>query len=137
SQFPISDTAKDPIRYQIVEDARAALGAKYGYGASGNKRYDCSGLVYSIYTQYRISLPRSTSQMAHSGQPIKKTELQPGDLVFFKNHNIIDHVAIVSRISGNKTWLIHSTTSQGVVETHLEDSMYWAPRVVAYRSFIK
>lgn len=137
SQFPISETAKDPVRYQIVEDARAALGTRYGYGASNGQRYDCSGLVYSIYSRHEISLPRSTAQMAHSGKPIKKSELQPGDLIFFKNRNKIDHVAIVSRVSGDKTWLIHSTTSQGVVETHLEDSIYWAPRVVSYRRFIR
>src|SRR5690625_855295 len=65
-----------------------------------------------------------------------KADLQPGDLVFFKNRNKIDHVAIVSRVSRNKTWLIHSTTSQGVVETPLEDSVYWRPRVVTYRSII-
>src|SRR5690625_6866481 len=46
SEFPIVKKDVDPIRFQIVEDARAALGAKYGYGASGNKRYDCSGLVH-------------------------------------------------------------------------------------------
>lgn len=136
SEFPIVKKDVDPLRFQIVEDARSALGAKYGYGATGSKRYDCSGLIYSIYSKYSISLPRSTYEMVNAGTAVEKSDLQPGDLVFFKNRNKVDHVAIVSRVSRNKTWLIHSTTSQGVIETPLEDSVYWRPRVVTYRSII-
>lgn len=132
-------TTESPVgnlRFDIVEDAKDALGTGYRYGDTGRKGYDCSGLVFSVYTQNNVSLPRSTREMSRAGKSIKKSELLPGDLVFFKNVNKIDHVAIVSKVSGNTTWLIHSTTSQGVVETKLEESIYWAPRVVDYRRLI-
>lgn len=131
-----STTNASPIRYEIVEDARGVLGAGYRYGATGNKRYDCSGLVYSLYSSHQISLPRSTKEMSKFGQKIDKGELLPGDLVFFRHSKKIDHVAMVSRMSPAKTWLIHSTTSRGVIEQILEESPYWSKRVAQYRRII-
>ena len=133
---PRSDQKINNIRFEIIENAREAVGARYGYGATGTNRYDCSGLVYSLYTSYEISLPRSTRDMADYGEEIKKDELKPGDLIFFRNVRKIDHVAIVSRKSPAKTWLIHSTTSRGVVEEVLEDSPYWNTRIDQYRRYI-
>lgn len=126
----------NPVREEIIQDARHAIGAGYGYGSTGTRRYDCSGLVYSLYTAQDIGIPRSTREMAHFGEKIKKEDLQPGDVVFFRNVRKIDHVAIVSRTSPSKTWLIHSTTSQGVVEDILEESPYWNKRIDQYRRFI-
>ena len=127
----------NPARLEIVEGAREALGARYAYGATGSKRYDCSGLVFSLYTAQEIDLPRSTREMAEYGEKIRKEELKPGDLVFFRNVRKIDHVAIVSRLSASKTWLIHSTTSRGVIEEVLEESPYWNQRIDQYRRFFK
>ncbi len=126
----------NPVRLDIVEDAREAVGAKYGYGATGTRRYDCSGLVFSLYTAHNIELPRSTRELAHFGEKIKKEELKPGDLVFFRNVRKIDHVAIVSRMTPSKTWLIHSTTSHGVIEEVLEESSYWNTRIDQFRRII-
>ena len=126
----------NPTRFEIVKDAHDALGAGYRYGATGSKRYDCSGLIYTLFATNEIALPRSTKAMAQYGEKIKKDDLLPGDLIFFKNVGKIDHVAMVSRMSPAKTWLIHSTTSRGVIEEVLEDSSYWSRRVVQYRRVI-
>src|SRR5690625_8025163 len=99
SEFPIVKKDVDPIRFQIVEDARAALGAKYGYGASGNNRYDCSGLVHSIYSKYRLSLPRSSHELDNPGPAVEQPELQRAEFDVFKNRNRSDHVVIVSKVS--------------------------------------
>lgn len=124
------------LRFDIVQDARKTVGAGYRYGATGNKRYDCSGLVYALFTNHDISLPRSTSEMSRFGTKIKKDDLLPGDLIFFKHAGKIDHVAIVSRLAPAKTWLIHSTTSRGVIEEILEDSPYWTSRIVRYQRYL-
>lgn len=136
AQKSVSLQDVNPLRQEIVEDARRAIGAGYRYGATGERKYDCSGLVYALYSSQNISLPRSTREMARMGKEIRKKELRPGDLVFFRNVRKIDHVAIVSRKSPTRTWLIHSTTSRGVVEQVLEDSPYWNTRIDQYRSFI-
>lgn len=124
------------IRQEIVQEAREAVGSGYLYGATGKKGYDCSGLVWATYSSKKIDLPRSTRALVTYGNKISKNEIQPGDLVFFKNTRKIDHVAIVSRITPSKTWLIHSTTSSGVVEEPLESSYYWASRVAQYRRIL-
>lgn len=125
----------NPARYEIVQDARSTLGAGYRYGGTGN-RYDCSGLVFTLFADQDIKLPRSARDMAHYGEIIKKNDLLPGDLVFFRHSGRIDHVAVVSRMGPAKTWMIHSTTSRGVIEEVLEDSSYWSRRVVQYRRVI-
>lgn len=127
----------NPACYEIIQDARNAVGSGYRYGSTGRNGYDCSGLVFSLFAQQNIKLPRSAREMVHYGEQIKKNDLRPGDLVFFRNYSKIDHVAVVSRTSQAKTWMIHSTTSQGVVEEILEDSPYWKTRVVQYRRMIQ
>ncbi|MBY5957815.1 C40 family peptidase [Membranicola marinus] len=126
----------NPARYDIVQDARNALGAGYRYGGTGKNKYDCSGLVLTLFAEQDIQLPRSASGMIRYGEKINKDELLPGDLVFFRHGKRIDHVAVVSRMGPAKTWMIHSTTSRGVIEEVLEDSSYWSRRVAQYRRVI-
>lgn len=126
----------NPARYEIVQDARSTVGEGYRYGGTGSNRYDCSGLVLTLFADQEIKLPRSAREMAHYGKKIKKDDLLPGDLVFFRHSGRIDHVAVVSRMGPAKTWMIHSTTSRGVIEEVLEDSSYWSRRVVQYRRVI-
>lgn len=131
-----SEAEINPLRHEIVQHARETVGSRYQYGGTGTKRFDCSGLVYSLYTAKEIKLPRSTKEMARYGEEIKLEDAQPGDLIFFRNVRKIDHVAIVSRKSPAKTWLIHSTTSRGVIEEVLEDSHYWNTRIDQCRRLI-
>jgi cell wall-associated NlpC family hydrolase len=65
---------------------RAALskrGDPYVWGASGPGEFDCSGLVMWAYAQEGISLPHYTGSQWGMGQHISRSQLQPGDLVFF------------------------------------------------------
>jgi cell wall-associated NlpC family hydrolase len=74
---------------------RAALtqvGKPYLWGAAGPDAYDCSGLVVWSYAQEGISLPHYTGALWNDGEHISRSDLQPGDLVFFGA--TIDHVGI-------------------------------------------
>lgn len=62
-------------------------------GSSLSSGADCSGFTMSIYAAYGISLPHSSSAQASGGRSISRSELQPGDLVFYGNGGI-SHVAI-------------------------------------------
>jgi cell wall-associated NlpC family hydrolase len=74
---------------------RAALskrGDPYVWGAAGPGAFDCSGLVMWAYAQEGISLPHYTGSQWGSGQHISRSQLEPGDLVFFFAD--ISHVGI-------------------------------------------
>lgn len=62
-------------------------------GSSLSSGADCSGFTMAIYAAYGISLPHSSSAQASGGRSISRSELQPGDLVFYGNGGI-SHVAI-------------------------------------------
>ena len=65
---------------------RAALtrrGYPYVWGAAGPTAFDCSGLVLWAYAQEGISLPHYTGDQWNMGQHVSRSQLQPGDLVFF------------------------------------------------------
>jgi cell wall-associated NlpC family hydrolase len=53
------------------------------WGAAGPSSFDCSGLVMWAYEQVGISLEHFTGDQWNEGQHISKSQLEPGDLVFF------------------------------------------------------
>ena len=98
---------------QIVETAKKYLGVPYVYGGSTPSGFDCSGLVYYVLKSHGIKVSRSSAAMYSCGTPISKSELQPGDLVFFQGTYKagISHVGIYV---GNGRF-IHSPQSGDVV----------------------
>lgn len=65
--------------------AYSQLGKPYQYGAAGPNAYDCSGLTMWAYAHAGISLPHSAAGQMGSGQHVSRSQLEPGDLVFFDN----------------------------------------------------
>ena len=83
----ISATYTGPTSSQAdkaVEYAYSKLGDPYVYGATGPSSFDCSGLVQAAWASAGVDIPRTTYEQAAAGYPaIPKSELEPGDLVFF------------------------------------------------------
>ncbi|MER5474475.1 NlpC/P60 family protein [Streptomyces sp. NPDC002685] len=75
-----------------VSYAYAKLGSPYVWGATGPDAFDCSGLAQAAYRSAGISLPRTTYAQINAGQRVSRSELRPGDLVFF--YAGITHVGI-------------------------------------------
>ncbi|WP_191871845.1 C40 family peptidase [Streptomyces filipinensis] len=75
-----------------VSYAYAKLGSPYVWGASGPNAFDCSGLAQAAYRAAGITLPRTTYTQINAGRRVSRSELQPGDLVFF--YSGISHVGI-------------------------------------------
>jgi cell wall-associated NlpC family hydrolase len=75
-----------------VRTAYAQLGDPYQWGASGPNSFDCSGLTSYAWRAAGVSLPHSSSAQFSSGRRISRSELRPGDLVFF--YSPISHVGI-------------------------------------------
>ncbi|MER6024880.1 NlpC/P60 family protein [Streptomyces sp. NPDC001851] len=85
-------TAPNARAAAAVSYAYAKLGSPYVWGASGPNAFDCSGLAQAAYRSAGISLPRTTYTQINAGRRVSRSELQPGDLVFF--YSGISHVGI-------------------------------------------
>ena len=71
--------------------ARTQIGKPYVSGGSGPNSYDCSGLTQWAYAQAGVSITRTTYTQQNDGTKIGRSQLRPGDLVFFNN---LAHVAL-------------------------------------------
>jgi len=97
-------------RSEVVNIAKRYLGAPYRWGASGPNSFDCSGFTSFVYRQVGVSLPRVSRAQIGAGQRVSRSDLQPGDLVFFGSP--IHHVGIY--VGGNS--YIHSPRTGDVVK---------------------
>lgn len=81
-----------PARYGgVVGIAMQYLGVPYKWGGSSPSGFDCSGFTMYVYAQVGVSLPHYTGSQWGMGVPVAKSDLQPGDLVFF---NGLGHMGI-------------------------------------------
>ena len=115
---------------EIVEAAKKYLGVPHCMGGKSMKCIDCSGLLVAVFASYDIRLPHNSEEQARYGKIIGgKAELREGDLVFFiksyRTQNFITHSGIY--IGNNK--FIHTSSSNGVTITSLEDE-YWKQRFI-------
>lgn len=78
----------------IVNEAKKYLGIKYVYGGSTPKGFDCSGLVKYVCAKNGISLSRTSAAQSKQGVTVSKSNLQPGDLLFFAKSGRVHHVGI-------------------------------------------
>lgn len=95
-------------------------GVRYKMGGTSKNGIDCSGFVQkALKEKFNLTLPRSTGEQARIGKPIKKSELQMGDLVFFKTGRT-NHVGIY--IEDGK--FMHASTKIGVTISELESDYF-------------
>ncbi|MET9590990.1 C40 family peptidase [Streptomyces sp. NPDC006516] len=87
-----SVAAPDARAAQAVDFAYGALGKPYVWGATGPSSYDCSGLTQAAWRAAGVSLPRTTYTQINAGRRVSRSELAPGDLVFF--YSGITHVGL-------------------------------------------
>jgi len=121
----------------IIDIAKSFNGTRYKFGGTTSAGMDCSGLVYTVFKEEDIQLPRSSRDMATKGNKINFREISKGDLVFFKTNRskIINHVGLVVDVLPGKVLFIHSSTSQGVIISSL-DERYWNESFVEARRII-
>jgi cell wall-associated NlpC family hydrolase len=75
-----------------VEWAYRELGKPYQWGAAGPDSFDCSGLTQYVWGKAGVYLDHYTGSQWNEGQHVDRSQLQPGDLVFFGSD--LHHVAI-------------------------------------------
>jgi cell wall-associated NlpC family hydrolase len=75
-----------------IQVALSKVGAPYVSGGSGPNSFDCSGLTAYAYAAAGVALPHSSRAQSTLGRQVSRSELQPGDLVFY--YTPISHVAL-------------------------------------------
>ncbi len=118
---PASGRAQSALRYAIAQ-----VGKPYVMGAEGPNAFDCSGLTQAAYASVGISLPRTSQAQYGVGRSVSRSELQPGDLVFF--YSGISHVGIYL---GNGVMVDARNSRVGVVYTNINEP--WWPFAGARR----
>lgn len=91
--------------------AKKQIGDPYRYGATGPGSWDCSGLTGGAWKSVGVKIPRTSQAQYRSGKKVSKSNLKPGDLVFF--YSGISHVAIYAG-NGN---VVHASRPGKPVET--------------------
>jgi peptidoglycan DL-endopeptidase CwlO len=92
-QYPnIPVPTANTVGAQALQEALSKRGDPYVWGAAGPGAFDCSGLVVWAFAQLGITLPHYTGDLWNSGVHVPRTDLEPGDLVFF--YADISHVGI-------------------------------------------
>ncbi|GAA3618393.1 C40 family peptidase [Microlunatus ginsengisoli] len=105
---------------KAIAFAKAQLGKPYRYAAAGPNAYDCSGLTSAAWSAAGVHIDRTSQAQFNDGTSVAKSDLQPGDLVFF--YSGISHVAIYV---GNGT-IIHAPHPGASVRYAKLDSMPYA-----------
>lgn len=113
---------------QLISYAYGFCGTPYRYGASSPKGFDCSGFTSYVFKRFGIRLNRSSRGQVGDGVRVNKSDLQPGDLVFFQGRSGrggVGHVGIVTRVNADNTFhFIHSACHSGVTESKNTESYY-------------
>lgn len=116
----------------IINFAKKFLGTPYRYAGTTPSGFDCSGFINYIFGNFGFQLTRTSYGLAELGQTIKLSDIQPGDLLFFKGRNVnstqVGHVAMVIEVTPDAIKFIHSSTSRGVVVDNFKTSKYYIPR---------
>ena len=101
--------ASSSLGQQIVDYAAQFLGTPYVYGGNGPNSFDCSGFTSYVYRHFGYTLNRTATGQLSNGVSVSKSELQPGDLVFFKSGGSkpVSHVGIY--VGGGQ--FIHASTN--------------------------
>jgi cell wall-associated NlpC family hydrolase len=113
-------TAPNSRAAAAVSYAYEKLGSPYVWGATGPDAFDCSGLTQAAYRAAGISLPRTTYAQIDAGRRVSRSELLPGDLVFF--YSGISHVGLYV---GNGQ-MIHAPSPSAPVRVAPIDEMPFA-----------
>ncbi len=111
---------------QLINTASENLGVTYRGGGTSKDGFDCSGLIYTTFKKFDITLPRSSHQMATVGTKIDLKSAQKGDLIFFINRGQrrINHVGMVVEVTNEEVKFIHSSTQSGVIISSTKEPYY-------------
>ena len=126
------------ISQKLERYAKAKLGQKYVWGATGPNRFDCSGFTrYVFRSTAGINIPRVSRNQAKVGKYIKYKDLRRGDMVFFdtekKFTRKVNHVGIYL---SNGNFIHASSARKKVIITNFRKKPFYKRRFLWGRRII-
>lgn len=118
----------------LIQYAESFCGLPYIWGgATPNPGFDCSGFTQFVFAHFGVNIGRDTWAQFSEGVPVSKSELRPGDVVFFSTYAPgASHVGIYV---GND--MMVDSEDAGLIVTPLFSDSYWARRYIGARRYIK
>ena len=116
-----SSSTSAAVRQALLAQHQRWVGTPYRLGGTNERGIDCSALIQNVYRDtFNVQLPRTTRQQVKQGRQVDRSELQPGDLVFFNPPGVGRHAGIY--IGSGR--FMHASSSKGVMISRLDNS-YW------------
>jgi len=135
---------KPNLSDSLINYGKLYLNTPYRYGSGGTAHFDCSGFTSHVYRNFGYNLQRSSADQANQFPEIAKSQLQPGDLVFFngrRRNGRVGHVGIVVSAKEDGDFdFIHASVKSGVIISNSKEDYYLkrfvrAGRVLGVDSF--
>ena len=132
-EYKYTSTGGTATGREIADFALKFVGYNYCWGGKDpSTGFDCSGLMYYVYSQFGYTLNRVASDQARNGVHVDPSDLQPGDLLcFYSSGSYIGHVGMYI---GDNQFVHASTSTTGVIISEL--SGYYTTRGFEARRII-
>ena len=115
---------------KLADYAVDLVGCPYVYGGTSTSGFDCSGFTQYCARQNGITINRTATAQLKNGTYVERSDLQPGDLVFFGYGSTASHVGIYI---GDGKFVHAQNSNTGVVITSLSQTYYDSRYLTARR----
>ena len=131
-----SSSSNSSLGEQVAATAKKYIGCAYIFGGTSPSGFDCSGFVQYIYKLYGYSLYHTADVQLNNGYSVSRSELRPGDLVFFANtYNTSAAASHVGIYIGDGQF-VHAANSYSGVKTDYLSTDYYNSRYVGARRIV-
>lgn len=143
SQNDDAEASLREITDNLTKFASQFIGRRYVWGSTGPKTFDCSGFISYIFRNAGVTLNRTSRMQYAQGEPVKTSELRPGDLMFFSSPRSgkgrVGHVAMVVEVDdgGESLTFIHAASSKGVSYQRFPDGGYYSRNYIGAKRVIQ
>jgi len=128
---PLANNSATKVKTKkVIKEAKKHIGTPYKYGGMTPKGFDCSGFTQYVMAKNNVQIPRTASAQSKFSKKIKQKNAKVGDFAFFgSSKNKISHVGIISKVEGDKIFMIHASSSKGVMISEITTNVYWGKRL--------
>ncbi len=136
---PSSNLTEEQLRKEVVVLGKQYEGMRYRSGGKvPSSGFDCSGFTGYLFSNFSINLSANSGTQIQDGKQKKLKDVEPGDLVFFARSEggRIFHVAMVVSNTEEGITVIHSTNSNGIIQTNINKDEYWSSKIAGARDVI-